>query len=105
MAGVRSSLRCVQDELLRGVPVVLVIRISECFYTPDTKGLVDGENPGGDTAYHAVIAVGVGETDGERVYLLRNSWGDGWGVEGYCWVTEKYLKGRVYDIAKMGKEL
>jgi len=38
---------------------------------------------------HAVVAVGFGETvDAEPVpfYIIRNSWGSSWGMEGYFWM-------------------
>mmetsp|Transcript_14342 Transcript_14342/g.16989 ORF Transcript_14342/g.16989 Transcript_14342/m.16989 type:complete len:412 (+) Transcript_14342:71-1306(+) len=38
---------------------------------------------------HAVVAVGFGETDGEDslpYYIVRNSWSNTWGMEGYFWI-------------------
>jgi len=38
---------------------------------------------------HAVVAVGIGETDGEDplpYYIVRNSWSNTWGMEGYFWI-------------------
>lgn len=37
---------------------------------------------------HAVMAVGYGvEEDGQEYFLVRNSWGTGWGEEGYIKVA------------------
>lgn len=36
---------------------------------------------------HAVVAVGLGETEkGTPYYIVRNSWGTSWGMEGYFWM-------------------
>lgn len=42
--------------------------------------------------FHAMIVVGVRlSKTGRREFLLRNSWGAGWGDNGYCWVDEDYV--------------
>lgn len=38
---------------------------------------------------HAVLAVGFDE--GSRRFLVRNSWGPGWGMEGHFWMPYEYL--------------
>ena len=89
--------------LQSGTPVVLIVCLSESFYTPDNDGLVDDIETGSDTAYHAVLAIGLGSLQGRRALKVRNSWGSGWGVDGYGWVTEKYLMGRIYNVAQIGE--
>jgi len=44
--------------------------------------------PGCGTALdHAVIVVGYGSVRGRPVWIVRNSWGTGWGMEGYAYVS------------------
>lgn len=40
---------------------------------------------------HAMIIVGIRYGNGRRQFLLRNSWGKGWGDDGHCWVDESYI--------------
>jgi len=34
--------------------------------------------------YHCISIVGYSES--KKAWLLRNSWGTGWGMKGYCWI-------------------
>lgn len=38
---------------------------------------------------HCVVAVGYDAT--KRVFIIRNSWGPGWGMKGYCTMPFEYL--------------
>jgi C1A family cysteine protease len=38
---------------------------------------------------HCVVAVGYDAT--KRVFIIRNSWGKGWGMKGYCTMPFEYL--------------
>jgi len=87
-----------------GEPVVLTLLLGLRFYEPP-GGLVAPGSDDADTAYHAVIAVGHGHTpDGETCILVRNSWGTGWAIEGYGWITASYLDARLSDAVLMPSE-
>jgi len=40
---------------------------------------------------HAMIITGVKYINGKRYFLVRNSWGIGWGKDGHCLMTEDYI--------------
>lgn len=48
-----------------------------CYYSPE-----GGIN-------HAVSAIGYGYKDGELFWVIKNSWGESWGSDGYLYITAK----------------
>ena len=93
------------DEIVRlleaGVVPLVLMTISDAFYTPNTDGVVRGkagERPD-PSRRHATIAVGHGRLAAERVVLLRNSWGLGWGLAGHAWLPESFVAPRLTGVA------
>lgn len=85
----------------RGRPVLVLLYLSASFDAAGPEGLVaPAENERPDVARrHAVVAIGHGGYEGQCAVLIRNSWGDGWGMGGHAWLTESFLKPRVFGIA------
>lgn len=82
------------DALAAGLPLVLVVELTQEFEQPTTNGeiaLPALTAPVGD--YHAVLAVGAATDPGgtNRRLLIRNSWGPAWGAGGYGWLPLDYL--------------
>jgi hypothetical protein len=98
---VNPSLEHILSALDRGDTVILLLMLSASFYRPNAEGIVDeavGEVPHPQVR-HAIIAVGHGSIDGKRALLIRNSWGLKWGQSGYAWLTEAFLRSRLYAAA------
>lgn len=79
--------------LVAGFPVMLLIEVTVEFETP-AGGEIDVPliiSPLGD--YHAIVVAGAATSaDGAtRRFLVRNSWGPGWGAGGYGWMPVDYL--------------
>jgi C1A family cysteine protease len=78
--------------LATGYPFVFGFTVYESFESPNVAktGVVPMPSPseavlGG----HAVCAVGY--DDAQQRFIVRNSWGPGWGMKGYCTMPYTYL--------------
>ena len=89
---VLTTLHQLQGCLAAGYPFVFGFSVYESFMSPQVAKT--GEVPlpprgeqliGG----HAVVAVGY--DDKIQRFIVRNSWGDGWGIKGYCTMPYGYL--------------
>jgi C1A family cysteine protease len=88
------------DTLDAGSTVVLGLVITNAFWVPDAAGIVPMRALDIERGGHAVLAVGHGRDEtGERLVLIRNSWGDRWGVAGHAWLAEPYLVRQLHEIA------
>ena len=90
--------------LKTGCPVVVALLLGTQFYMP-AAGVVDSHPGETDTDYHAVLAVGYGQEKAKHFILVRNSWGDAWGIAGCAWLAAEYLRARLYAFARMEKTL
>jgi C1A family cysteine protease len=89
---VLQDLHQLQGCLASGYPVVFGFSVYESFESEQVArtGVVplpkQGEKQLGG---HAVLAVGY--DDSSQTFWVRNSWGDGWGLKGYCKMPYGYL--------------
>ena len=76
-------------------PTVVGMTLSDAFGAPDSDGVIDSDEPEDPAIKHAVLAVATGTRGKKKLVLVRNTWGDTWGLSGYAWLTERYLDPRV----------
>lgn len=94
-----TDLPSIVSALDAGQPALFAARITEQFYMPPADHIIKAVRGDRDTGNHAIVAVGRGALNSETVVLIRNSWGEGWADNGYAWVTEGYLSGRLLGVA------
>ena len=94
MNQVPNDLTAWKQALASGYPVVFGILLFESFDQANQRGGVvpmpSPEEAGREShGGHAMTAVGY--SDREQVFIVRNSWGDQWGDNGYCYMPYNYV--------------
>jgi hypothetical protein len=99
-----AAVGAIIEHLERGRLSVVALAISDSFYTIGGDGLLQAtQSEASDFARrHAVLAVGYGLLQGERMILIRNSWGGRWGDAGHGWLPESYLSSRIKHVVVLG---
>ena len=94
-----TSERDMQACLAEGYPFVFGFAVYESFWQIDTDGWWTGER-GGIDGYHAVACWGYDFRDtnpARQHWIIRNSWGTGWGDGGYFYVPRAWLPLEAFD--------
>lgn len=94
----KASVERVYANLNKLLPVVLTMKISSSFFRPSPEGIITAAATEPAVNSHAVVAVGYGRNHHSSLVLVRNSWGHRWGLHGYAWATEEYLRPRILKI-------
>ena len=93
MAAVPTDLYAWKHSLAEGYPIIFGINLYKSFDKQRKKGLVpipsDTEASRESHGGHAMLAVGYSDKD--KLFIVRNSWGEGWGDKGYCYIPYDYL--------------
>ena len=87
-----QNLHQLQGALANGTPVVFGFSVYETFEGPDVARTGVVPMPGRNEQLlggHAVLAVGYDDTS--QRFIVRNSWGTGWGQQGYFTMPYAYL--------------
>ena len=99
MAQVPVDLDAWRQALAEGNPIVFGISLYESFDAHRQKGLVPMPSPTEAAREshdgHAMLCVGYSDPD--KLFIVRNSWGDDWGDDGYCYIPYAYLTNKKYN--------
>ncbi|MCP9768756.1 peptidase C1 [Lacihabitans sp. LS3-19] len=83
-----------RETLAEGYPIAFAINTFDSFDDAcENKGRVPmpkkSDNVRDTHGWHAMLCVGYSDID--RVFIVRNSWGDEWGHKGYCYIPYDYM--------------
>ncbi|CAL4244156.1 unnamed protein product, partial [Meganyctiphanes norvegica] len=71
------------NALVHRGPIAVSMFISENFHEYKKGIFEDNKCQGAARTHHAMALVGYGEENGKKYWLIRNSWGESWGWNGY----------------------
>jgi hypothetical protein len=81
--------------LLDGWPIVFGLVLSIAFFRLGGNAILRADNDVQIVGRHAMLAVGVFSDGNDQGYLMRNSWGQKWGDQGYGFVSKDYVMPRI----------
>lgn len=93
----------VEAALEAGRAPILGISLPDAFHAPASPWVISPQ--GAVVGLHAVLVVGVAVSDGERHYLIRNSWGPEWADGGYAWLGRPFLHQHLREVLVLTEEL
>lgn len=97
-----ETLDDVLDCLASGFPVVFGIQVHESFQSEDVASTGKVPDPGAfDDIVGGHCMKAVGYDMNRRVFIIANSWGTGWGIEGYCEISFNYFQAEAKDMWKI----
>lgn len=73
----------IRKEIYKWGPCSTGMIIYEDFLSWDGKGIYRWDKKTASLGGHAVVLIGWGEENEEKYWVVRNSWGDNWGENGY----------------------
>lgn len=94
-ASIKQNHTALTSALSEGYPVGISLKIYDNFGKEGPFILHPGDAPGAkEEGYHAMVIAGYSEENG--FYIVRNSWGEDFGDEGYCYVPSTYIDDNDY---------
>lgn len=95
------SEKAILDLIQDGTPIGLIIDIDLSFFrcngsialSLSSEQIIEGR--------HAVVICGLRTASPGMEYLIKNSWGDGWGSQGYAWLTRDFIVGRSPQLVRI----
>ena len=83
-----------KQALAEGHPIIFAVKTYPSFMEPHRRrgvipmpGAKDSQNR--NHGNHAMLCVGYNDAD--QMFIVRNSWGENWGDNGYCYMPYNYL--------------
>ncbi len=85
----QGSVNEIKEYLAQGIPVVIGAMVNEEFKQLRGSGILKNLNYFGNEGGHAMVIAGY--DDSRSAFRIVNSWGVGWGDNGYLWIDYNFL--------------
>jgi hypothetical protein len=97
----RPDVSEIGSRLRAGQPVVLSVSLSDPFFRPANGCVAVPRVSEVIDARHALLVVGIsfGPDEYAESLIVRNSWGDGWGLGGYAYLPIEYVARHAIEAA------
>ena len=93
------SMDTLKKELLKGHPIVFGLQLFDSFYSKMVKrtGLVPmSKKKEKKRENHALLLIGYDDEKHGGSFLVQNSWGKCWGIQGCCYIPYAYVLNKKY---------
>lgn len=89
-----NTLDSIRDALNDDAVCGVGIRATTSQFQPFEDGIIRPDENEAQLGLHAVVAVGWGtdQATSQEYFLIRNSWGTEWGIDGHGWFPSDYLE-------------
>ena len=82
VVSVENDEQVLKDAVANVGPVAVSLDVASVYFQFYARGILNGVSCSSE-ANHALTVIGYGAEEGQEFWLLKNSWGTGWGEDGY----------------------
>jgi len=84
---VTASESALQTAVAQNGPVSIAVDASQASFHSYSSGVYKSTACSSSNLNHGVLVVGYGALNGVQYWLIKNSWGTGWGINGYMYLA------------------
>ncbi len=89
-----TSANDLKSLLADNIPIIFGARLADNFMTWNSNAVLSSSSSFqnvGQHAYHAMVLAGYDDNKGAGAFKVINSWGTGWGAQGYIWIDYNFF--------------